>query len=74
MNVASELINIRRKLVRKVAFLTFDQCTLFQRSAPHCVAKAIFIIDSTQQGNQFELILRISQIVRSNNFISLNGF
>ena len=65
MNAVSELINNRRKLVRDVACLT-NEGRLFQRNGlHHC------IYNSTWQGNS-KLILKITQIVRSNHITPLN--
>ena len=72
MNAVSELINNRRKLFRDVACLAAEG----RLSVPEdctTIAKAIFIIVSTRQGNS-KLIFRIAQIVRSNHITSLNEF
>ena len=65
MNTLSELISYRRKLVRDVAFVAAEDCTT--------IAKAIFVIVSTWQGNS-KFITIIAQIVRSNHITPLNKF
>ena len=75
MNVVSELINNRRKLVREVACLATEG-RLFQRTASLCtiIAEAIFVIVRTWQGNSSKLTIRIVQIVRRNHVTPLDEF
>ena len=70
MNAVSELISNRRKLVREVACLAAEG-RLFQNCTT--IAKAIFVIVSTWQGNS-KLTIRIAQIVSSNHITPLNEF
>ena len=69
MNAVSELISNRRKLVREIACLAAEgrpeNCTT--------IAKAIFVLVSTWQGNS-KLTIRIAQIVSSNHITPLNEF